>query len=1635
MNEHDQHAWLEAVEAYLSAPTLRARRAAVDRHPILLSDEADAMLAEPTGDGDTVEALTGMREVLRACREHGVEAVFDPDAHQLMLPADEPEVAQALSALLQSTAPESAVAAIEEHPVLLGERASELLAALAANARFLGRDRDAETLEAYRQGLGELRASDAFITIDQALDLCWELAAAVQRDAEMSAWFRANPKSMSPGFRKALRMLLSDGALDAPYPFMGAGARVALRFLHMCEEAGRDTALTRLAEAGADYEGLQSLATALDPEHHPSDPIESSRVCREFLDHPARLFLTEQAHLRFFAAATNRLQTASLHSADPRLLDLRVRLGRAALDPPPADDGARSEFLAALGHALSARAEHAGEAEDLRSATALYEQVLALGQADGEKRASLLNNVGAGYRDLYHLADENAALDRAVDLFRQAETETPTTLHSGNLAVALSDRFRRSGDPADLGEALATFERVVTAAESSDADLPRVLADYASCLLQRYDREKSAADLDRALELSERAVGLGPLGSVGVYCRAELAEALGRRMEVTGDMADYDRAIGLLEEARAWLPPGSALGDRAALRHVVLQGMWWRSHQTAENLADLVSTLRSSLSSVRNDSDIHRQLTQLALGFEQSHAEWTGDPADLSRAISLLETYEPAEETLPGMTDPPDPAELTRGLGRLLIRRGAVNSSLADIDRGIELATDTDDLRGQAFGRTERFAITVDAADLEGALAALGPLAGAPSDTWFDVPELTERIVDVAGRRQRLSDGRDIVDVATEHLRDLPTAGAEPAALLSGLLDLRFQTHGDVRDLRSAAEAMDDGLRALPPDEPAYGMMLIRAGGRWRELYTFTGEPAAFTRAFECVTRAVEMAEDDASLRRSAYGTLGTVLRARYNFTGDLGHLDQAITAYERSLDGWDDDHSVTWATGMSNLANALRASYDSTGEPERLDRSIDLHEQAVTVFPADHPGLRPRLANLGNAYLSRFQANGSAADLDRAEELRLQVLEILSANSPLRAEMVASLSDIARIRFNLTDEPTHLSAAVRLGREAASIAPAGTRTERHVRLCLAQSLVYEHRRAPHESTRREAVGILRELCADDHAADHSMRLPLSALWARWAAARGSWQEAAEAFRTWTKASGDLVRLQVSRGLRTRVVGRSADLAPAAAYALTRAGDLEAAVMAIETARAVSVSEALDLGSADVRWLADHGLAELAERFTAAVARWLSASGDGLDRGLAGGAEAVNFSDHDTAVRAARAEVDALVEEIREQSGRTDFLRPPTFADVALASTDPVVYLVASEYGGVALIVKNGRARSLDLPALTSERVQDWLISSVQDGTLNWWARLERVTGELWDAAFGPLTEELGEGPVTLVPSGRLELLPLNAAWTRNPDGRRRYAIDGLTLRTVPNARVLSATRARAERAGETRLLAVADPQPVSAAPLTGAAAEVAGAAAWFTDQTVLSGQQASADRVLALLKSYDVVHFACHGSADPSNPLNSSLTLAGDRLLTLRNLLDIRDGEANPVRLVVLSACETGIIGPAAPSEVISLSSGLLEAGAAGAIASQWRVPDLSTALLMVRFYIEWKANHLAPPAALCAAQRWLRDTTNREKADYFRPGGPSGLVPETTRPLWRRLIRLEPEHNSFAHPVHWAGFVFVGS
>jgi CHAT domain-containing protein len=291
-------------------------------------------------------------------------------------------------------------------------------------------------------------------------------------------------------------------------------------------------------------------------------------------------------------------------------------------------------------------------------------------------------------------------------------------------------------------------------------------------------------------------------------------------------------------------------------------------------------------------------------------------------------------------------------------------------------------------------------------------------------------------------------------------------------------------------------------------------------------------------------------------------------------------------------------------------------------------------------------------------------------------------------------------------------------------------------------------------------------------------------------------------------------------------------------------------------------------------------------------------------------------------------------------------------------------------------------------------------------------------------------------GQVLLIPAGTLGILPLHAAW--RPDARaptgRKYACDRVVISYAPNARSVASPPGE----GAGTLLAVADPAPLPEPlrPLTFAEPEVAAAAAWYPEATVLRREQATAERVLRGLAAASVHHLACHGRVDLSEPRRSALVLSGGQPLTLQQLLDLRlDGRAGQ-RLAVLTACETALAGSTLPDEVVSLPGALLQAGFTGVVATQWAVTGLPAAFLTARFYQHWKQDKWDWATSLAAAQRWLRDSTDGEKAAFVHPREGSPLLPVTARrPLWRAVVGRDPAGRSFADVADWGAYTYVGA
>ena len=154
-----------------------------------------------------------------------------------------------------------------------------------------------------------------------------------------------------------------------------------------------------------------------------------------------------------------------------------------------------------------------------------------------------------------------------------------------------------------------------------------------------------------------------------------------------------------------------------------------------------------------------------------------------------------------------------------------------------------------------------------------------------------------------------------------------------------------------------------------------------------------------------------------------------------------------------------------------------------------------------------------------------------------------------------------------------------------------------------------------------------------------------------------------------------------------------------------------------------------------------------------------------------------------------------------------------------------------------------------------------------------------------------------------------------------------------------------------------------------------------------------LDRSSATPEVVLAGLKGKTYWHFASHGLFDWDDARQSGLLMKDRQLLTVGALMDARGTLGSP-RLVVLSACETGLYDTSRnPDEFVGLPAAFLELGAGGVIGSLWQVSDLATALLMARFYELHIDGGIAPAAALKQAKTWLR-TATRRRADRLCEG-----------------------------------------
>lgn len=127
--------------------------------------------------------------------------------------------------------------------------------------------------------------------------------------------------------------------------------------------------------------------------------------------------------------------------------------------------------------------------------------------------------------------------------------------------------------------------------------------------------------------------------------------------------------------------------------------------------------------------------------------------------------------------------------------------------------------------------------------------------------------------------------------------------------------------------------------------------------------------------------------------------------------------------------------------------------------------------------------------------------------------------------------------------------------------------------------------------------------------------------------------------------------------------------------------------------------------------------------------------------------------------------------------------------------------------------------------------------------------------------------------------------------------------------------------------------------------------------ATYFQSSTLFQDDLATVEHFTKNDSSFQYIHIASHADADVQNPMKSYIVFSNDGSnfkLGLNQLYNMRI----PSELVVLSACKTGVGKIEKGEGAISISRGLIHAGAQSVISTMWEIQDRDSREIMELFY-----------------------------------------------------------------------------
>jgi hypothetical protein len=247
--------------------------------------------------------------------------------------------------------------------------------------------------------------------------------------------------------------------------------------------------------------------------------------------------------------------------------------------------------------------------------------------------------------------------------------------------------------------------------------------------------------------------------------------------------------------------------------------------------------------------------------------------------------------------------------------------------------------------------------------------------------------------------------------------------------------------------------------------------------YQQTGDVSALDEAITLEREALHSQPPGHPNRSFTCSELGLLLFARWEQIGDLALLDEAIVLEREALALRPPGHPDRSST-CTGLGSFLHARYNQTGDVDLLDEAITLQREAIALQPPGHPNRSFTCTRLGSFLHARYNQTGDVALLDEAIVLEREALALRPPGHPDRSRSCASLASVLVSRYDRTGDLALLDEAIVLEREALALRPPGHPDRSRSCASLASILVSRYDRTGDLALLDEAIVLEREALA-----------------------------------------------------------------------------------------------------------------------------------------------------------------------------------------------------------------------------------------------------------------------------------------------------------------------------------------------------------------------------------------------------------------------------------------------------------------------------------------------------------------------------------------------------------------------------